>query len=169
MFCVIFFLVDWLMAVHKYLSELFQQTLNRQQSFCRGPFWKICVCRECQQSLYSARFPGPEALCKYLGGFQHVFHVPKSVHLFLPILLDRITLPGLSLPAGVLPYFKVSILWHLLQGLEQTQAEDCSRQEKDQAVVHPQGVRALLCGTVKCPVGRRLRLNGSGVKQIELL
>lgn len=125
------------MAVHKYLSEVFQQTLNHQQSFCRGPFWKICVCRECQQSLYSTRFQGPEALCKYLGGFQHVFYFPKSVHLFLPILLDRITLSGFSLPVGISPNFKISIQWHLLQGLEQTQAEDCSRQ-KDQAVVQPQ-------------------------------
>lgn len=38
LFWVIFFLVDLLMAVHKYLSELFQQTLNHQWSLCERSF-----------------------------------------------------------------------------------------------------------------------------------
>lgn len=56
------------------------------------------------------------------------------------ILLERITLPGLSLPVDVSPSFKVSVLWPLLQDREQTQAEEGSRYEWKQAVVQPQDV-----------------------------
>lgn len=65
------------MAVHKYLCELFQPTLNISDPYAKDPFRRTVDVQNVgnQSSLYRTRFQKPRTVLKYLapfGGFQQL-------------------------------------------------------------------------------------------------